>query len=122
MKKLLFILLSVWGIASASPPLLLKPNVATIDVVGMPSDTAIHLQRLYLVERVIYNAEDSSAKIYFTAYVNQKEFVKRNSVTTNVPMFAPEFKVASGSSASIPSLLQVARLYYISLGYTAFIQ
>ena len=122
MKKLLSILLFATAYSFANPPLLLRPNAATINLQGTPTDTAVTLPRLLMIETITYSGQESTFIVSFAPYVNLKEYRKGNSVNTNVPLNVPKFKVVGGSATTINNILQQARQYYIGLGYLAAIQ
>ena len=119
MKKLLALLLFATAYSFATPPLLLKPNTATINIEGTPSDTVVTLPRLLLVEYITYSGFDSTVTVSFNSYFNLKEYRAGRSIKTNIPLSVPPFKNVVGGSATLTLILQQARQYYISLGYTA---
>ena len=119
MKKLLFaLLLFTASIASATPPILIRPNAATINVSGA-IDTAITINRLLLVEYIRYDGTDSTINVTFTAYANTKELARRNTISTNVPLVIAPFKLPDGTNVTRLNILQYIKQYYEALGYLA---
>lgn len=122
MKKLLFVfLLFATAYSFATPPLLIKPGAATINVKGA-IDTAITMKRLLLVEFVVYNGIDSTVNVSFSAYANAKEYARGNTIATNIPTVIAPFKLAGGSSSTIEDILKHAKEYYVALGYNVGVQ
>jgi len=116
---ILSILISVY--CFANPPLWIAPNTKTITVSG-GGDTAITINRVLLVEFVTYNGQDSTAQVSFNQFRNAKQWKAANPIATDVPVTVPAIKIPQGQAVTLNYILQQARAYYLSLGYSANIQ
>lgn len=126
MKKLLFILISFVSVNSFSQNklgLLLAPNTKQI-VVNGSGDTTIIVKRLLLAKSVHFNGIDSSVDVTFTPFRNLKEYRKAQPFNvTDVNVSTQYYKVPPANLADYDTyVLQQAKAYYISLGYSVNIQ
>ena len=115
MKKLLTILF-VSGSLLASAGILITPSTKLIYLDG---DSSVTFNKVYLVEKVLYDASDSSVAISFTAY--RKEGGKIFGVT-DIPTAPQYYKVPKGELNVVKYALQQAKFCFIQLGYSATIQ
>jgi len=115
MKKL-FLLSILFYSLNASAGILLLPNTKQIYLDG---DSSVTFNKVYLVEKVIYDGVDSSASVTFTVY--KKEGGKLFGVT-DVPIQAQYYKIPEGETNIIKYCLQQAKIYFTNLGYFANIK